>query len=267
MDKTGAEINADRFKGFAKVYDESRPAMPLYPVEVITKYLGRKPQCVVDLGCGTGLSTMVWKDRCGEAVGIEPSAVMLAEAQKKAEGNITFRQGFGHDTGLNDGCADAVVCSQSFHWMEPGATLAEINRILKHDGIFATVDCDWPPVCSWKAEKAFEEMMRAVKEAEDVCPELKSSFRYWDKNRHLENIKSSGYFRYAREIVFSSREACDAERFIKLVISQGGLQSVLKTKPEIISREIETFKQASFAVLGNTAFEVDFGYRMRIGVK
>ncbi|MGE5495777.1 MAG: class I SAM-dependent methyltransferase [Burkholderiales bacterium] len=267
MDNTGAEMNADRFRGFAKLYDDARPTMPLYLVEVIIKYLGRKPQRVVDLGCGTGLSTLIWRNNCDEAVGIEPSGDMLAEAQKKAQGNITFKQGFGHDTGLKDGAADAVVCSQSFHWMEPGATLAEINRILKHDGIFATVDCDWPPVCNWKAEKAFEEIMRAVKEAEDVCPELKSSFKYWDKNRHLENIKSSGYFRFAREIVFSNKESCDAERFINLALSQGGLQSILKAKPELITPQIDKFKSLARAALGERTFKIDFGYRMRIGVK
>jgi ubiquinone/menaquinone biosynthesis C-methylase UbiE len=259
--------NVDRFKGFAAVYDSARPAMPIYPVEVITKYLGRKPRRVVDLGCGTGLSTVVWSGHCGEAVGIEPSGDMLAEALKKKAENITFRQGYGHDTGLPDGCADAVVCSQSFHWMEPNETLAEINRIMIPGGVFATVDCDWPPMCNWKAEAAYLEVMQAVKTAEAVCPEFKDSFRYWDKNKHLENIRNSGYFRFAREIVFSNREKCSAERFVKLALSQGGLQSVLKTKPEAITAQIEKFKAAVFVALGQDSFDLDFGYSMRIGVK
>ena len=43
-------------------------------------------------------------------------------------------------TGLEDECADVVVCSQSFHWMEPRSTLKEINRILNNNGIFATIE-------------------------------------------------------------------------------------------------------------------------------
>lgn len=259
--------NVDRFKGFAQIYDDARPAMPLYAVEVITKYLGRKPRLVVDLGCGTGLSTLAWKGNCKEAIGIEPSDDMLAEAVKKQSGSITFKKAFGHDTGLPSGWADAVVCAQSFHWMEPFETLAEINRILKSGGVFATVDCDWPPVCGRAAEAAYFELMRAVKGLEETSPELKSRFRLWEKSGHLGNIRNSGYFGFTREIVFSNGEACDAERFIKLAMSQGGLQSALKVMPEAITPHIARFKETALAALGNGDFEVRFGYRMRIGIK
>lgn len=259
--------NAGRFTGFADVYDEARPRMPLYPVEAVIKYLGREPERVVDLGCGTGLSTVAWKGRCKEAVGIEPSGDMLAEAVKKQTEGITFKKAYSHETGLPDLCADAVVCSQSFHWMEPKSTLAEVNRILKPGGVFATVDCDWPPLCNWEAEKAFGELMQSVKMAEAAWPELSGKFRHWDKKEHLNNIKTSGCFRFAREAVFASRERCTAKRYIDLAMSQGGLQSVLKWKPELIAARLEEFKSAVRKALGSGEFDIDFGYRMRIAVK
>ncbi len=259
--------NAGRFKSFADVYDEARPKMPLYPVEVIIKYLGGEPGRVVDLGCGTGLSTVVWKGRCKEAIGIEPSEDMLAEAMKKQTDGITFRKAYSHETGLPGLFTDAVVCSQSFHWMEPKSTLAEVNRILRPGGVFAAVDCDWPPLCGWEAEKAFCDLMQAVKETEAAWPELKSSFKYWDKNGHLDNIKRSGHFRYAREIVFSNREPGSAERFIDLALSQGGLQSVLRFDAVLINRQIEVFKETVRKTLGEGNIDIGFGYRMRIAVK
>ena len=45
-----SEKNADRFTGFAEIYDEARPVMPTHTVSVITRYLGRRPINVVDLG-------------------------------------------------------------------------------------------------------------------------------------------------------------------------------------------------------------------------
>lgn len=125
-----AEQNADRFIGFADVYDNARPSLPPHFMELIRLYLGHDIGNVVDLGCGTGLSTAAWEGNCTHVTGIEPSADMLAVAQKKASVAVSFRQGYSHDTGLPDGSADAVVCSQSFHWMEPVSTLREADRLL-----------------------------------------------------------------------------------------------------------------------------------------
>lgn len=42
--------NADRFTGFADVYDSARPSVPFYPVQMVVNYLGKTPDRVVDLG-------------------------------------------------------------------------------------------------------------------------------------------------------------------------------------------------------------------------
>ena len=83
----------------------------------------------------------------------------------------------------------------------------------------------------------------------------------------MHHIESSGYFRYVREIVFSSREKCDAERLIGLAKSQGGLQSILKVDPGLIEEDLARFMRSVRDVFGETVFDIDFGYRMRIGVK
>ena len=73
MDNGTAEINAVRFVGFAEVYEKSRPTVPAHAIEIITNYLGRIPETVADLGCGTGLSTRAWENKCGKVIGIDPS--------------------------------------------------------------------------------------------------------------------------------------------------------------------------------------------------
>jgi len=47
-----AHKNAARFGEFADLYDAVRPACPGYAVDILTRYLGRPPQTVVDIGCG-----------------------------------------------------------------------------------------------------------------------------------------------------------------------------------------------------------------------
>ena len=262
-----AEKNALRFTGFAELYETARPALPRQVIDVIGTYLGHPPGRVVDMGCGTGLSTAVWVGHCREVIGIEPSPDMLAVAAAKQTPGVRFIQAFSHDTGLESASADAVVCSQSFHWMEPSSTLAEISRILAPGGVFATADCDWPPVCGADAELAYNRLMNEVRRAEDALPQLSGASVKWSKDGHLHNIKQSGLFRYARELVFANTESCTAGRLIGLALSQGGLQSALKACPELIQPEVERFRDTITQIFGDRTFPINFGYRMRIGVK
>ncbi|HBR30515.1 MAG TPA: class I SAM-dependent methyltransferase, partial [Clostridiales bacterium] len=103
----------------------------------------------------------------------------IKTALEKQSDTISFVKAFANDTTLEDNIADVVVCSQSFHWMEPAETLAEINRILKKGGIFAAIDCDWPPVCNRQAEEAYNQLSEKVTELSVVCKENDSY--HWDK--------------------------------------------------------------------------------------
>lgn len=259
------KINADRFKGFAEVYDNSRPTVPAQAIELMLGYLGKTADRVVDLGCGTGLSTAAWKCHAKEIIGIEPSDDMLAQANKKADDDIRFVKGFSDNTGLEANSADIVVCSQSFHWMDPVNTLKEVDRILKKGGAFATVDCDWPAVFDLEAEKEYDKLFTKVKRIELENDQINRTFSRWDKEHHLENIKKSGVFSYVREIVFLSDEPCTPQRFINLALSQGGLQAILKADPSLIQSDLDSFIAVTKKVVGKE--KCPFCYRMRIGVK
>jgi ubiquinone/menaquinone biosynthesis C-methylase UbiE len=261
--------NADRFSGFSALYDLARPQAPNKVQEILLRYLGKKPSLVVDLGCGTGLSTLMWTDCAEQVVGIEPSADMMRVAQEKGAhlGHLRFHQAFAHETGLPDASADLLTCSQSFHWMNPETTLREADRILKPGGVFAVYDCDWPPVCLWEAEQAYVQLFDFVHEHERVHKATKDSFVRWDKDQHLANLNRHGRFRYVREIVFSNTESCDANRFIAIALSQGGLQALLRAGAKGLEQQIEFFEQAVRTCFGEQTVPLDFCYRMRVGVK
>ena len=97
--------------------------------------------------------------------------------------------------------------------------------------------------------------------------DIKKTFTRWAKEEHLQHIRESGYFRYAREIVFDNEEPCDARRLIGLSQSQGGLQALLKSHPEAVEEVCAQFAETVRRVYGDRRFLVRFCYRMRIGVK
>src|SRR5436305_3241201 len=91
--------------GFAAGYDRFRPRPPRGLVETLLQVAGvARARLVVDLGCGTGLSTRAWAGDADEVVGVEPNAAMVAVAESTTEApNVRFVHAFGQDTGLPGG--------------------------------------------------------------------------------------------------------------------------------------------------------------------
>lgn len=254
----------ERFTGLADTYEGARPHCPPYAKKTVARYLGKRPGLVVDLGCGTGLSTAAWARDADRVIGVEPNGDMLRVARTKTAENVEFRRAFANRTGLADECADAVTCSQSFHWMEPESTLAEVDRILKPGGVFAAYDYDWPPVCGLRAELTCRTLFGAVRELER---EFADPAVHWDKEKHLERMERSGYFRYTRELVFENTELFTAERLISVAKSRSGLHRMLETAPERIRPFWKEYCDAVRGIFGTGEFSAELCYRMRIGVK
>ena len=146
-------------EGFASRYDRYRPRPPRALLDTLCRYAGlERPALVVDLGCGTGLSTRAWSGIAARAIGVEPNPAMLAAAAPTP--GVEFVEAYAQETGLEDGCADIVTCSQSLHWMEPEPTFTEAARLLRRGGVFAAYDYDWPPVVAPELDAAYEEYQR-----------------------------------------------------------------------------------------------------------
>jgi len=193
--------NADRFSGFADHYDVHRPQPPAEVMDILTQFaqIGR-PRLVVDLRCGTGLSTRLWAGRVEQVLGIEPNADMRRKAEERTAalpnaGNVRYQEGYSVQTGLPDECADIVTCSQCLHWMKPKPTFAEVARILRPGGVFAAYDHDLPPTVNWQAEvacKAFMEQSMATLKSLGLL----NVGKRWPKDEHLKRMQKGRRFRF-----------------------------------------------------------------------
>ncbi len=273
MDTPGAAdpafaVNVNRFSGFADTYDRYRPAPPAIIPEILACLAGcPRPRLVVDLGCGTGLSTRIWAEHAERVIGVEPSRDMRARAQAAtAAAHVCYREGLSHATGLEAGCADIITCSQSLHWMEPQATFEEARRILRAGGVFAAIDCDWPPTTrSWQLDAAYAEFMKGVG-AIERHRNLSDGLKRWSKDRHLSRMRDSGCFRLAKEIAVHSVEAGNAERYIGLALTQGGVQTLLKAGISEEEIGLAAFRATAARLLGDAAGPWYFTYRVRVGI-
>lgn len=268
------QSNIERFTGFADVYDSYRPEAPEMVVEILTRYLGRRPALVIDLGCGTGLSTLIWNGHAERILGVEPNGDMRSKAISKlqhlpegAQDHIAFVSGYSNQLEVESASADIITCSQSFHWMEPVSTLQEAHRVLREGGVFAAYDCDWPPTLSWPLEQQYMKLYHKCDEIleREVAKESQAVKR--NKDEHLLHLQKSGVFRYTREVVFHHHEQCDAERYVGLMLSQGGLQSVLKLGKTELNEDLAAFRRSAEQYFNGETKQILLSYRMRLGIK
>jgi ubiquinone/menaquinone biosynthesis C-methylase UbiE len=252
-------------EGFASQYDRFRPRVPRALIDVLCRYARvREPSLVVDLGCGTGLSTRAWSGVASHVIGIEPNPAMIAAASP-AEG-VEYREAFAHETRLPGACADIVTCSQSFHWMEPEPTLAEIGRILRDGGVFAAYDYDWPCVVDPEVDAAFDAYQRR-RGAARAKRGIARGGDSWPKSEHLERMRASGRFTFCRELLVHSAEDGDAERIAGLARSIGMLVADGHNEELESELRIDELEKTAERVLGDRTVPFVFGYRVRVGVK
>ena len=226
------KLNADRFTGneYVNIYDKYRPSPPVEILHQTLNYLGKpKAERILDLGCGTGISTKVWEDYAEEIIGLEPSIEMIEIAKSKSKNDqIKYLVGYSDDIQLSSNSIDVVSCSQSFHWMEPKNTLKEISRVLRDKGILIIYDVIWPPTVNYEFEKVYNELFDNISR---ITAELNEVIAHrWDKKKHFENIRENGLFNYLKESYFHKTEKLTKNQFIGIALSQGGLEALLKKR-------------------------------------
>jgi SAM-dependent methyltransferase len=246
---------------FAQHYDRYRPSAPSALLELVHDLVGR-PALVVDLGCGTGLSTRVWADGAERVVGIEPSAAMVAHARQVTQRpNIEYRHASAYQTGLPDGCADAVTASQSLQWMRPEDVFPEIDRILKPGGVLCAYEYFSLLTPLWTPEQAFAELRRRTRELRKERG--LDGAEMWPVSR--ERLEGSGVFRHTRELVLHNVEEGDSDRLVGFALSEGSLRTLLASGVTEDEAGLTDLREAADAMTEPAPWWL--GYRAWLGLK
>ncbi len=111
-----------------------------------------QPRRILDLGCGTGSTTLLLKRKFpqAEVIGLDLSPYMLVVAEHKAEQaglKVQWRHGKAEQTGFPDGAFDLVTASLLFHETPPAIAqtiLQEALRLLQVGGEVVILDGNQP---------------------------------------------------------------------------------------------------------------------------
>jgi ubiquinone/menaquinone biosynthesis C-methylase UbiE len=259
----------ERFTGFADIYDRYRPDPPEALRDLLCDYTHMKtPEVVIDLGCGTGISTRYWSARAKYVVGIDPTADMLNQARVQTSStNTVYVGGFSQQVGLKNNCADILTISQAFHWMEPVSTLAEVARILRPGGVLAVYDHDdFPILPVWEMELALRAYWD-TSHALDQVYQINAHVPRWPKSEHLKVIQSSGHFRFTREVHLHQVVLGNAEQLIGYARSYGYLQSLLKRGASADEIGLSGLEKSARHILGDELKPWYWTTRVLIGIR
>jgi len=127
-------------KSAAQRFAKGRPYFHPIIVERIKDFLSiSKPlSSALDVGCGTGLSTIALKEVAKSVVGLDASAEMIALAPE--ENGVKYFVAPTESLPFDENEFDLITLSQVFHWLDRDKFLAEANRVLRPDGWLVAYD-------------------------------------------------------------------------------------------------------------------------------
>lgn len=127
----------------ASSYDTSRQADPVYSscIHLVTQEIPKETSLCLDAGCGTGISTMVLRERCRLVVAVDYSFESLKLLKSKGLGNVIAVQADLTNLPFKESVFDACVCANTLqHFRPDGAqecAVAELGRVTKENGVLS----------------------------------------------------------------------------------------------------------------------------------
>ncbi len=127
------------FGNFAVIYDALRPTYPKKLISLIFNNIEANQPSILDLGCGTGISTRQLAQVKSSIIGFDIDKKMLRTAKLKKKSNIKYVQGNANKLPFDTNSFDCVTAFTSFHWFMNKKAVYEIKRVLKSNGMLCII--------------------------------------------------------------------------------------------------------------------------------
>jgi SAM-dependent methyltransferase len=201
-----------RFTGLADCYAKYRPSYAPAAIDCLVRECGLSSgSTVVDVGCGTGISTRLLAERGLRVIGVDPNLDMLSSARETTFDSpipIEYRRGEAEATGLDSSIPSAVTAFQAFHWFDREKALADFHRILQPGGWLALV---------WNDRDDNDPLTFAYHKILSSTLEGQAITSFWSKSTDV--LFSTRWFEPPRTFTLQSDQSLDEEGLIGRAMS------------------------------------------------
>lgn len=235
-------MNPFSFKSAAARYPVGRPYFhPLVTARIRAFLSLTKPvERVVDVGCGTGLSSVALKEIAREVVGLDRSLEMLALAERSERVRYVIADALKLPFG--DSEFDLITLSSAFHWLEREKFLREAGRVLRPGGWLVVYDNYFSAL----RDTAAYQVYRAK-----FPPPRRADLIFAAEDSGNEGFHLAGHEWYQNTISFS------LEGLIDYLVSQSNVIAAVEGGGEDISR-VRLWLAENFKPLFGELKEMDF---------
>lgn len=124
----------DHFSRLAAQYAQFRPRYPGALFEFLAK-VSPSRQTAWDCACGSGQATLDLAEQFESVIATDASAAQIAAARPHPR--VRYAVAKAEESGLESGSIDLVAVAQALHWFDRPLFFAEVNRVLRPQGILA----------------------------------------------------------------------------------------------------------------------------------
>lgn len=223
------------FKRVAEGYAAHRPFYHPLVIAKIRAHLGLKGRlsAALDVGCGTGLSTVALCEIADHVVGTDSSATMIEAANGVGHGEVVFHCAPGEDLRFSDQSFDVITVCGAINWIDRERFLPEAKRVLRPNGSLVIYDnfisdrmSDVPDYTQWFQEQY---LYRYPKPPRDETP-----VTTLEAERHGFHLDREEY---------SNALSMSREQYVEFMLTQSNIISAVDMGSESLSAAREWMNQ------------------------
>jgi len=194
------------FGKLVKNYKAMRPNYPNRIIKDIYTEIKKLSPLILDLGCGTGISTRQLAKGSGSVIGCDIDNYMLKNARKDNHKNIKYIKGNAERLPFTNNSFDVVTMFTSFHWFTTKKAIAEIRRVLKPNSIICVVQPSY--------KSSFRRELREI-----INQTLKLGIKPKYKSKKFPKFLSENKFRITKTKIYKTINKYTLSQFLQLLQS------------------------------------------------
>ncbi|CAF0883316.1 unnamed protein product [Rotaria sp. Silwood1] len=232
-------------------YAQCRPTYSTDIIKKILDYLSVKhtikdDDLAIDIGCGTGQSTLLLAPYFRRIIGYDISEYQINKANEdNTHSNINYKVIIGNDIPHEDSSLTIIISGQAAHWFDLPHFYNEVKRTLKINGVLALFGYAFVQIHGRQSERLNEIITNFYQNTLDgyVQKESKEVYfgRYRDEKFHIP-LSSTDFIRDESVIIQCK---WSIRRLLGYITSWSGTQHFLKQHPEstiLDNLQLEIFK-------------------------